>query len=80
MYVVNEEHIDMMHMYDMAREIVRVNQPGPQLYLQPIYAYYSSVLSDRIKLMTEKVFEHKTIPSLPVRSAFILKIKKYLGN
>lgn len=66
LYVVDEHHVDMMHMYEAVREIVRVNQPGPQLYLQPIYAYYSAVLSDRIKLMTESIFEQNILPGLPV--------------
>lgn len=70
LYVVNEDHVDMMHMYDAVRDIVRVNQPGPQLYLRPIYAYYSAVLSDRIKLLTERIFEQSILPGLPVCASF----------
>lgn len=76
LYVVNESHIDMTHMYDLVRQIIRANQPGPQLYLQPIYTYYSSVLSDRIKLMTESIFEQNAIPVLPVS----LALSKIVGK
>lgn len=56
----------MLHLYENVREIVAANQLGPKIYLYPIYTYYSSLLSDKIKLMTERIFEQDTIPKLPV--------------
>lgn len=56
----------MLRLYENVREIVAANQLGPKIYLHPIYTYYSSLLSDKIKLMTERIFEQDTIPKLPV--------------
>lgn len=66
LHIIDENHIDMRRMYGKIRNIVAANQLGPKIYLQPIYTYYSSLLSDKIKLMTERVFEQDTIPKLPV--------------
>lgn len=66
MHIIHENHVDMLQMYENVREIVAANQLGPKIYLHPIYTYYSSLLSDKIKLMTERIFEQDTIPKLPV--------------
>lgn len=66
MHIIHENHVDMLQMYENVREIVAANQLGPKIYLYPIYTYYSSLLSDKIKLMTERIFEQDTIPKLPV--------------
>lgn len=66
LHIIDENHVDMQQMYEKIREIVSANQLGPRIYLYPIYTYYSSLLSDKIKLMTERIFEQDTIPKLPV--------------
>lgn len=82
LHIIDENHVDMQRMYGKIRNIVAANQLGPKIYLQPIYTYYSSLLSDKIKLMTERVFEQDTIPKLPVTimhipSAATLKSKRF---
>lgn len=67
LYAIDEKHIDMMRLYENVRNCVTANQIGPKLYLYPIYSYYSLLLSDKMKLMTERIFEQDTIPSLPVK-------------
>lgn len=67
MYAIDETHIDMMKLYENVRNCVTANQIGPKLYLYPIYSYYSLLLSDKMKLMTERIFEQDTVPSLPVK-------------
>lgn len=67
LHTIAENHVDMVKLYENMREIVAANQMGPKLYLYPIYTYYSSLFSDKIKLMTERIFEQDTIPSLPVK-------------
>lgn len=72
LHIIDENHVDMQRLYDNVREIVSTNQFGPRIYLYPIYTYYSSLLSDKIKLMTERIFEQDTIPKLPVNCKFKL--------
>lgn len=67
LHIIDENHVDMLRLYENVRSIVAANQLGPRIYLYPIYSYYSSLLSDKIKLMTERIFEQNTIPKLPVR-------------
>lgn len=71
LHTIDETHVDMMKLYKTVRNIVAANQIGPTRYLYPIYSYYSSLLSDKIKLMTERIFEQNTIPNLPVKWIFI---------
>lgn len=62
----------MLKFYDEVRKIVAVNQTGPIIYLYPVYSYYSMLLSDRLKMMTENIFVQSKIPDLPVRFIFLL--------
>lgn len=66
LHTINVDHIDMLKMYENVRNIVKTNQAGPTVYLYPIYLYYASLLSDKIKMMTEQIFQQNTIPNLPV--------------
>lgn len=66
LHTINENHIDMLELYGAIRRIVAANQMGPTIYLYPIYLYYSSLLSDQIKAMTERIFQQTIIPNLPV--------------
>lgn len=74
LHTINENHIDMLKLFDVVRRIVAANQMGPTIYLYPIYLYYSSLLSDRIKALTEQIFQQAVIPSLPVNIIFSLNI------
>lgn len=67
LYAIDEKHIDMIKLYENVRNCVAANQIGPKLYLYPIYSYYSLLLSDKMKLMTERIFEQDIVPSLPVK-------------
>lgn len=81
LHIIDENHVDMQQMYEKIREIVSANQLGPRIYLYPIYTYYSSLLSDKIKLMTERIFEQDTIPKLPVTiKAYNLKAGQKSNN
>lgn len=71
LHTIDENHIDMLMLFDAVRKIVAANQMGPTIYLYPIYLYYSSLVSDRIKAMTERIFQQKIIPNLPVTITFI---------
>lgn len=66
LHCIPEDHIDMLKLYERVEGIVGANQTGPTTYLYPIYTYYYPLIADRIKKMTEAIFEQETIPPLPV--------------
>lgn len=66
LHTINENHMDMLELFDAIRKIVAANEMGPTIYLYPIYLYYSSLLSDQIRAMTERIFQQTVIPNLPV--------------
>lgn len=67
----------MMKLYENVQNCVTANQIGPKLYLYPIYSYYSLLLSDKMKLMTERIFEQDTVPSLPVKPNCFICFNSY---
>lgn len=75
LHTIDENHIDMLKLFESIRQIVVANQTGPTIYLYPIYSYYSSLLSDQIRAMTEQVFQQTIIPNLPVNFDFWFSIR-----
>lgn len=63
---IDENHVDMLKLYDEVKEIVAANQTGPKSYLYPIYKYYFPLLSNKLKEMTENIFVQTELPELPV--------------
>lgn len=63
---IDENHVDMVKLYDEVKEMVVANQTGPKTYLYPIYKYYFPLLSNKLKEMTENIFVQTEVPELPV--------------
>lgn len=71
------DHVDMLKLYDDVRTIVRANEQGPRIYLHPIYKYYFSLLSNKLRDMALSIFSQYNIPSLKVNSAKVVKAYYY---
>lgn len=67
LHCIDEEHVDMIKLYEDVREIVGANLTAPTTYLYPIYTYYFPMLCGRMKLLTENIFTQYTIPGLEVQ-------------
>lgn len=69
---IDEDHVDMIKMYEKVKKIVRANLPGPTTYLYPIYKYYFPLLSNKMKEMAQNIFAQYNLPDLPVSNTTIL--------
>jgi dynein heavy chain len=67
LHCIQEDHIDMLKLYERIKKIVISNQTGPTTYLYPMYRFYFPILANKMKLITESIFSLREIPSLSVR-------------
>lgn len=65
LHYIPDDHMDMMSRYEDIRKIVRANQVGPRMFLEPIYDEYYPILSGKMMEATENLFLQETLPSLP---------------
>lgn len=66
LHIIEENHVDMVKLYDKIKKIVKSNQTGPTTYLYPMYTFYFPILANKMRLITENIFGQKEIPSLEV--------------
>ncbi|XP_075164298.1 dynein heavy chain 3, axonemal [Haematobia irritans] len=64
LHCINENHPDMMNLYQKITTIVENNRKGPIVYLLPIYKYYYSLLANKILPIVERIFTHHVLPDL----------------
>lgn len=67
LHVINENHVDMIRLYENVKKIVKANLTGPTTYLYPIYKFYFPLLAGKMKAITEHIFTQRALPELPVR-------------
>lgn len=72
LHYIEEDHVDMLKLYDKIKKIVKANQTGPTTYLYPMYTFYFPILANKMKFITESIFSLREIPSLQVSGPFYL--------
>lgn len=70
LHYIQEDHVDMLKLYEKIKKIVISNQTGPTTYLYPMYTFYFPILANKMKLITESIFSLREIPSLSVSLKF----------
>lgn len=54
----------MLRFFERVRSVVRANEQGPRIYLKPMYAYYYTLLSNKLRDMALHIFTQHSLPAL----------------